>query len=108
MSKPALYWTLVGSPYSRHDLKPMAVTSEKPGRMIYGRDGDGMGTHRKWHDRHGRFPDEAAAKAAITIIRQKSAKARADLAQAHEALRQAMSAETAAIKAALAELGAEQ
>lgn len=65
--KPAIYWTLIGTPWS--DYRIMAVTSEKPGRMVYGRDAQGCSTHRTMRDVNGRFPTEEAAKAVIEQMR---------------------------------------
>ncbi len=66
--KPALYFTLVPGWSPKSAYRVMTVTSEKPDRMIYGRDDQDCSTHRHWRDRHGRFETEAAAKAVISQI----------------------------------------
>ncbi len=65
--KPAIFWTVAREPYTT-GVHVIAVTSEKPGRMIYGRDRDGMSTHRRPSDCHGRFESDNAAKAAASQV----------------------------------------
>lgn len=65
MAKTPIYWTLIKH-WTGYEI--MAVTSEKPGRMIYGRDADGMSTHRTPNMAIGRFLSQQSASDMIARL----------------------------------------
>jgi len=104
--KAAIYYTLVPGWSPQSAYKVMAVTSEKPGRMVYGRDSEGMSTHKTWEQRHGRFETEDAARAVIAQIIAVHDRFADRIAAAKRALREADQEERKAVFAILNEAGA--
>ncbi|MBO9380296.1 hypothetical protein GG804_26375 [Sphingomonas histidinilytica] len=104
--KPAIYFTLIPGWSPKCGYRVMAVTSEKPGRMIYGRDGDGCSTHRSWGDKHGEFPTQEAAVAIIASIVDIHDRFAPQLREAHARVKQIDREERDAVLAVLRDAGA--